>query len=176
MLPYFTSNCHFQTATLDISTNMESSSELDGQITRLLRLFDDYVEANLHITDAEDEQTFNSGGRFRSRDLCDRILGIKHNTHDFVYINPCSYTPFNWLRLACILKQNTMLKRLTVNGQMSDGHMKSGLFLCSGLRSNRSINELNLYDMKLSIKPTRFLGDFFTENNLEKIVLTRCQI
>ena len=52
-----------------------------------------------------------------------------------------------------------------------------GMFICAGIRCNRSITELSLHSVYMHDVPTRILGDFFSENNsLKRISFDECYL
>ena len=163
-----------------IPSKMASMNDLE--LASMLERFDKRAhKSNLHRSDKDDEKMFQSQyGNTSFSSNAHQIIKIKHGDQGnfvHVYLDDFHLDGKSIRRLGYILSQNTILKHLSISRHFSAKIIGDGMFICAGIRLNRSITELSLHSVFMHDIPTRILGDFLSENNnLKRISFDKCYL
>ena len=159
---------------------MDSMDDLE--LASMLERFDKRAhKSNLHRSDKDDEKMFQSQyGNTSFSSNAHQIIKIKHGDQGnfvHVYLDDFHLDGKSIRRLGYILSQNTTLKHLSMSRYNSDTKIiGDGMFICAGIRFNRSITKLSLHSVYMHDIPMRILGDFLSENNLKQISFDKCYL
>ena len=172
------STLQYQTNTkYKVASKMDSMDDLE--LASMLERFDKRAhKSNLHCSDEDDEKIFES--QYNTSHNVQQIIDIKHGDQGnfvLVYLDDFHLDGKSIRRLGYILSQNTALKHLSISRHFSAKIIGDGMFICAGIRFNRSITKLSLHSVYMHDIPMRILGDFLAENNnLKQISFDKCYL